>query len=86
MGVATYRGSVMSKGLVSGGPKDITPLSQECHVNGGPAAARRLCDAVLFGCAVDQLAWFFGLSPTLPILVGGALIIAGGLTITFWRA
>ncbi len=27
----------------------------------------------------------FGQKPTLPIVVGGALVIAGGLTITFWH-
>ena len=27
----------------------------------------------------------FGQKPTLPILVGGALIVAGGLVITLWR-
>ncbi len=29
---------------------------------------------------------FFGARPDLPIFVGGALIVAGGLVITFWRA
>jgi drug/metabolite transporter (DMT)-like permease len=29
---------------------------------------------------------FFGARPDPPIFVGGALIIAGGLVITFWRA
>jgi drug/metabolite transporter superfamily protein YnfA len=28
---------------------------------------------------------FFGTRPDLPILVGGAFIIAGGLIMTFWR-
>jgi drug/metabolite transporter superfamily protein YnfA len=28
----------------------------------------------------------FQQSPTLPILAGGALIVAGGLVITFWKA
>jgi small multidrug resistance family-3 protein len=28
---------------------------------------------------------FFGARPDLPIYVGGALIVAGGLVITFWR-
>jgi len=28
----------------------------------------------------------FGQSPTPPILVGGGLIVAGGLVITFWKA
>ena len=27
----------------------------------------------------------FGVRPGLPVLVGGALIVAGGLTITFWQ-
>ena len=29
---------------------------------------------------------FFGARPDLPIFLGGALIVAGGLVITFWRA
>jgi small multidrug resistance family-3 protein len=28
----------------------------------------------------------FGQTPTLPVLVGGALIVGGGLLITFWQA
>jgi small multidrug resistance family-3 protein len=28
----------------------------------------------------------FGVRPGLPILVGGGMILAGGLVITFWRA
>jgi len=28
----------------------------------------------------------FGMAPTLPILCGGALIISGGLLMTFWKA
>lgn len=27
----------------------------------------------------------FGVRPELPVVVGGALIVAGGLTITFWQ-
>jgi hypothetical protein len=27
----------------------------------------------------------FRTAPTLPILVGGALVVAGGLIITFWK-
>lgn len=27
----------------------------------------------------------FGVKPTLPIVIGGLLIVAGGLTITFWQ-
>ncbi len=30
--------------------------------------------------------WFYGAKPTLPILAGGLLIVAGGLIITFWPA
>lgn len=32
---------------------------------------------------VNRLA--FGISPSLPILVGGALILAGGVVMTVWR-
>jgi drug/metabolite transporter superfamily protein YnfA len=28
----------------------------------------------------------FGVKPELPVLVGGALVVAGGLVITLWRA
>jgi small multidrug resistance family-3 protein len=28
---------------------------------------------------------FFGVRPDLPILVGGAMILGGGLVITLWR-
>jgi len=28
----------------------------------------------------------FGVGPTTPILVGGALILAGGMIMTFWKA
>jgi small multidrug resistance family-3 protein len=41
----------------------------------------------LFFLVAQLINWLgFGLPPTLPILVGGALIIAGGLLITFWPA
>jgi small multidrug resistance family-3 protein len=41
----------------------------------------------LFFVVAQLINWFvFGTAPTLQILVGGLLIIAGGLTITFWRA
>ena len=41
----------------------------------------------LFFLTAQLINWLgFGLRPTLPIIVGGGLIIAGGLTITFWRA
>jgi small multidrug resistance family-3 protein len=40
----------------------------------------------LFFVLAQVVAWLaFGTRPTVPILVGGALILAGGLTITFWR-
>lgn len=28
---------------------------------------------------------FFGVTPSLPVLVGGVLIVSGGLIMTFWR-
>ncbi|HTO82964.1 MAG TPA: hypothetical protein VMQ73_12050 [Methylomirabilota bacterium] len=41
----------------------------------------------LFFLVAQIINWAgFGKPPTAAILVGGALIIAGGLTITFWRA
>jgi small multidrug resistance family-3 protein len=41
----------------------------------------------LFFVVAQAINWLvFGSSPTVPIFVGGALIIAGGLTITYWRA
>jgi len=41
----------------------------------------------LFFLVAQIINWAaFGLKPTAAILVGGALIMAGGLTITFWRA
>jgi hypothetical protein len=40
----------------------------------------------LFFIVAQAINWIaFGLRPTAPILVGGVLIVAGGLTITFWR-
>ncbi len=29
---------------------------------------------------------FFGVLPTMPILIGGTLVVAGGMIITFWKA
>ena len=41
----------------------------------------------LFFLAAQLLAKIrFGQSPTLPIYVGGLLIVTGGLVITFWNA
>jgi hypothetical protein len=41
----------------------------------------------LFFLVAQLINWLgFGVQPTLPMVVGGALIIAGGLTITFWQA
>ena len=41
---------------------------------------------VLFFVVAQAINWLgFGLLPTAPILVGGSLIVAGGLTITFWH-
>ncbi len=34
--------------------------------------------------AINALA--FGVAPSTPILIGGALVIAGGLVMTFWKA
>jgi len=40
----------------------------------------------LFFVVAQAINWIaFGQAPTLPILVGGLLIISGGLTITLWR-
>ena len=41
--------------------------------------------ALFFVAAQVVDAAVFGRLPTLPIAVGGALIVAGGLTITFWK-
>ena len=39
----------------------------------------------LFFLVAQLINWFgFGLKPTVPILVGGALIMTGGLVISFW--
>ena len=41
----------------------------------------------LFFVVAQAINWLvFGMAPSLPVLVGGLLIIAGGLTITFWQA
>jgi hypothetical protein len=41
----------------------------------------------LFFLVAQLINWLgFGLPPTLPIMVGGALIIGGGLTVAFWRS
>jgi drug/metabolite transporter superfamily protein YnfA len=41
---------------------------------------------VLFFIVAQAINWLgFGMRPTLPIVIGGALILAGGLVITFWR-
>ncbi|HWZ59108.1 MAG TPA: hypothetical protein VNW46_09050 [Gemmatimonadaceae bacterium] len=41
----------------------------------------------LFFLVAQAINWIaFGVAPTVPIVVGGALIAAGGLTITFWRS
>ena len=40
----------------------------------------------LFFLVAQVINWFaFGSSPTLPVMIGGALIIAGGLTVALWR-
>lgn len=58
-------------------------------VNAPPRDFGRLLGVyvTLFFLIAQLVNWFgFGQQPTLPIIVGGALIIAGGLTITFWSA
>lgn len=40
----------------------------------------------LFFVVAQAINWLvFGSAPTVPIAIGGALIVAGGLTITYWR-
>ena len=40
----------------------------------------------LFFVAAQTINYFaFGVAPTLPILAGGALIISGGMLMTFWH-
>lgn len=40
----------------------------------------------LFFVVAQAINWLgFGLKPSLPILCGGALIVAGGMVITFWQ-
>ena len=40
----------------------------------------------LFFLVAQLINWLgFGLKPTVPILVGGALIMIGGLVISFWK-
>jgi hypothetical protein len=41
---------------------------------------------VLFFVVAQAINWLaFGLPPTAPIIIGGGLIVAGGLTITAWQ-
>jgi len=41
---------------------------------------------VLFFVVAQAINWLvFGLPPTVPIMIGGGLIVAGGLTITVWQ-
>ena len=41
----------------------------------------------LFFLVAQAINWMaFGVPPTMPIVVGGALIAAGGFVITLWRA
>ena len=58
-------------------------------VNGPPWDFGRLLGVyvTLFFLVAQAINLFaFGVRPSLPIYLGGALIIAGGLLITFWRA
>ncbi len=42
---------------------------------------------IVFFVVAQAMNWaLFGVAPGAPILVGGALIVAGGLLITLWRA
>lgn len=67
----------------------ITLLSYGIVVNLPPWDFGRLLGVyVAMFFLVAQLINYFGFSqkPSLPILVGGALIIGGGLIISFWRS
>ncbi len=40
----------------------------------------------LFFVVAQAINYFgFGMAPTMPIYIGGSLIVAGGLVMTFWR-
>src|SRR6201995_5851394 len=45
-----------------------------------------LCIATLFLVGQVVTNFTFGALPTLPILLGGVLIVAGGLIVSFWKA
>ncbi len=60
-----------------------------CAVNAPPWDFGRLLGVyvTLFFLVAQAINLFvFGVRPSLPIYLGGALIIAGGLLITLWRA
>lgn len=65
----------------------ITLLGYGVAVNVPPWTFGRLLGVyvALFFLVAQLIAWFgFGQRPTLPILVGGALIVAGGTLMTVW--
>ncbi len=41
--------------------------------------------ALFFVVAQVVNAVFFGVSPSVPVMAGGALIVAGGIVVAFWR-
>ena len=58
-------------------------------VNAPPWGFGRLLGVyvTLFFLVAQLINWLgFGLQPTLPIMAGGSLIVAGGLMIAFWSA
>ena len=66
----------------------VTLLAYGMTVNAPPWDFGRLLGVyvTLFFLLAQLINWLaFDLPPTLPIVIGGALILAGGLTITFWR-
>jgi len=66
----------------------ITLLAYGMTVNAPPWDFGRLLGVyvTLFFLLAQLINWVaFDVAPTLPIMVGGALIALGGLTITFWQ-
>ena len=81
-GSSTSRGGFLALGA-------IVLLAYGMTVDSPPWDFGRLLGVyvTLFFLTAQLINWLgFGFQPTLSIIVGGGLIIAGGLTITFWRA